>query len=79
MHSRIECSVGKLAVSQVLSFSNYLFMEIIAADAVSESIKMVVSSANRKVCIKREMFERSFMYNINNRGPSIDPWGTPQE
>ena len=21
----------------------------------------------------------SFMYNINNRGPSIDPWGTPQE
>ena len=21
----------------------------------------------------------SFMYNINNRGPRIDPWGTPQE
>ena len=21
----------------------------------------------------------SFMYNINNRGPNIDPWGTPQE
>ncbi len=37
-------------------------------------LRMVVSSAN---CIKDDALGRSFIYNKNNKGPSIEPCGMP--
>ena len=36
-----------------------------------------VSSANNIEVVEEHIFPRSFMYNKNNNGPKIDPWGTP--
>ena len=38
----------------------------------------VVSSANRISSSKEVVFTISLIYNMNNNGPRIDPWGTPQ-
>ena len=37
-----------------------------------------VSSANIRMFPVEQALCRSFMYNINRRGPSTEPWGTPQ-
>jgi len=40
--------------------------------------KTFVSSANKMSLRSWEVIERSFMYSKNNKGPSIENWGTPQ-
>ena len=40
-------------------------------------MKIVVSSAKIIVCEFFNLFEISFGYNINNRGPRTEPCGTP--
>ena len=40
--------------------------------------KRLVSSANIIGSKIFEALQRSFTYIKNNKGPSIDPWGTPQ-
>ena len=40
---------------------------------------MVVSSANKIDTRLFETFGKSFTYKINNKGPGIDPWGTPHD
>ena len=37
----------------------------------------LVSSSNSIVNNRSDALEKSLMYNINRRGPSMDPWGTP--
>ena len=40
---------------------------------------MLVSSANNINSTKSDTLLKSLMYNKNNNGPRIDPWGTPHE
>jgi hypothetical protein len=41
-------------------------------------IIILVSSAKRTGLAKMAMvYGRSFIYNIKNNGPRIEPWGTP--
>ena len=40
-------------------------------------INMLVSSANIIVNKISEILGKSFTYDKNNKGPNIDPWGTP--
>ena len=44
---------------------------------LSTSMNRHVSSANKRMFEKWIASVRSFMNIKNNRGPSIDPWGTP--
>ena len=39
--------------------------------------RVFVSSANNINIKISEHLHRSLIYNMNNRGPRIDPWGTP--
>ena len=39
--------------------------------------KILVSSAYRYVWVFDKACRISFLYSINNKGPNIDPWGTP--
>ena len=43
------------------------------------SNSIVVSSANKIDTNLFETFGKSFTYKINNKGPSIDPCGTPHD
>lgn len=38
----------------------------------------MVSSANDRICPVVEQFPMSLTYIKNNKGPNIEPWGTPQ-
>ena len=38
----------------------------------------LVSSANKRTDNKFELSEMALTYITNNKGPKIDPWGTPQ-
>ena len=38
-----------------------------------------VSSANNMKCKTDELSTMSLIYIRNNKGPNIEPWGTPQE
>ena len=44
----------------------------------STSVKMLVSSAYRDVCLFDRACGISFINNKNNKDPHIDPWGAPQ-
>ncbi len=47
--------------------------------AISEfEFRSVVSSANKKL-FSRVQEGKSLIYNKNNNGPRIDPWGTPRD
>ena len=39
----------------------------------------VVSSANKIDVKDSEKLDKSLIYSINSKGPSIDPWGTPHD
>ena len=39
----------------------------------------LVSSANKWKLSSFEVFGKSLIHSNNNRGPRMDPWGTPQE
>ena len=43
------------------------------------SNNIVVSSANKIYKNVFETFGKSLTYKINNKGPSIYPWGTPYD
>ncbi len=63
--------------------SSYTFLNSMLTRSVSAVISVslsrrVVSSANRKLS-SLEQLGRSFIYTRNNRGPSIEPWGTPSK
>jgi hypothetical protein len=68
----------KLLLNHLFSFIIFVFMELVNSVKSEFVMRMLVSSAKRigfaNVAI---VFGRSFMYNINNRGPRMDPWGTP--
>ena len=38
---------------------------------------MLVSSAQSKGCVNLEALGRSLMYSMKNKGPKMEPWGTP--
>ena len=38
---------------------------------------MLVSSAKSKGCVNLEALGRSLMYSMKNKGPKMEPWGTP--
>ena len=40
-------------------------------------VAMIVSSAKNTYFKKEDVLVRSWMYNINSKGPRIDPYGTP--
>ena len=39
--------------------------------------KILVSSAKRKGCVYLEVFGRSLIYRMKNKGPNTELWGTP--
>ena len=39
---------------------------------------MAVSSAKILILPCMQQFAKSFIYRMNSRGPSTEPWGTPQ-
>ena len=39
--------------------------------------KILVSSAKSRSSVNLEALGRSFMESMKNKGPKIDPWGTP--
>ena len=43
------------------------------------SYNKLVSSANKQNEIISEVLQISFIYIRNNKGPNIEPWGTPHE
>ena len=38
---------------------------------------MLVSSTKSKGCVNLEALGRSLMYSRKNKGPKMEPWGTP--
>jgi len=46
-------------------------------NALLEIITLVASANNNGSYIEFILRGRPFIYIINNRGPRIDPWGTP--
>ena len=37
-----------------------------------------MSSVTSRGCVNLDALGRSFICNFNNKGPKIEPWGTPQ-
>ena len=57
-------------VSSLFIFSNKMLMSLCEK-------KRFVSSANMIGFSTFEVWCKSFTYNRNNKGPKMDPWGTP--
>ena len=68
-----------LALSQVEILCNSLFNIVDKEYKSFSAQKMLVSSANNINSAKSDTLLKSLMYNKNNNGPRIDPWGTPHE
>ena len=59
------------------TFSNSLFMSFMILLYAVPSMNTLVSSANSIENSKSDYLEKSLIYNMNRRGPSMDPCGTP--
>ena len=54
------------------------FCKILQSDSLCMARQILVSSAKRQIFVPRDITElMSFMKRTNNRGPKIDPCGTP--
>ena len=69
--------VSLFAISQSKSFSSSLFIFSITSAYECPSINTLVSSANKIENNKSDDLAKSLTLRINNRGPNIDPCGTP--
>ena len=63
-------------LSQVSTFSNSLFMSFMILLYAVPSMNTLVSSANSIETNKSDDLEKSLIYNMNRRGPSMDYCGT---
>ena len=66
-----------LAFKQMEIFDNSEFNSCSISFRLFPILNMLVSSASNVEVVEEHIFLRSFMYNRNNNGPNIDPWGTP--
>ena len=73
----VVLSVNLLACNQIFKLINSRFIKRKASETISDSTITVVSSANKIYVKDSEMLDKSLIYSINSKGPSIDPWGTP--
>jgi hypothetical protein len=56
----------------------FIFRVLVNSRGLGFVIIILVSSAKRIGLAEMAMdFGRSFIYDIKNNGPRIDPWGTP--
>ena len=69
--------VSLFAISQSKTFSSSLFRISMTSVYECPSINTLVSSANKIESNKSDELEKSLTLRINNRGPNIDPCGTP--
>ena len=67
-----------LALSHSVNLANSQFNVAIIVVVICEpSIRTVVSSANNMENKFSDTLAKSLIYKINNKGPSMDPCGTP--
>ena len=66
-----------VSLNQMEIFDNSEFNSSSISFRLFPILNMFVSSANNIEVVEEHIFPRSFMYNRNNNGPNIDPWGTP--
>ena len=66
-----------LVLSHSLNWANSQFNVAIIVLICVPSIRTVVSSANRMEKKFSDSLANSLIYKINNKGPSMDPCGTP--
>ena len=69
--------VSLFAISQSETFSSSLFIISTTSAYECPSINTLVLSANKIENNKSDDLAKSLTFRINNRGPNIDPCGTP--
>ena len=65
------------AVAHLYNFSNSLLQTTLDSAIFVQLKDTVKSSANSTGTKLSEILGRSFIKNMNKRGPKIEPWGTP--
>ena len=64
--------------SEVTSLARSELTEFCKLSRLSLSKNIFVSSTNKKILNLSEILGRSLIYKRNSKGPSTDPWGTPE-
>ena len=65
-------TVNLFDLSHLSTFTNSIFMSFMILLYAVHSMNTLVSSANNMENNRSDALEKSFMYKINNRGPSMD-------
>ena len=73
----LRLSDNLFILSQSTTFAISVFIVLIRALGFFPERNRLESSANSKKKILLDTWARSFIYNKNSNGPSIDPCGTP--
>jgi hypothetical protein len=69
---------NELLLNNSLIFIAFLLMVLVNSLGPDFEIIVLVSSAKRTGLAKPAIvFGRSFIYNIKNNGPRMEPWGMP--
>ena len=66
-------TVNLFDLSHLSTFTNSIFMSFMILLYVVPSMNTLVSSANNMENNRSDALEKSFMYKMNSRGPSMDP------
>ena len=64
-------------VNQFVTFISSTLSRLVNSSIFDPEIKIFVSSANKINFKTEDEYIKSLMNTKNNRGPRVDPWGTP--